>query len=171
MDRVVSPDGLYTVQNLFHLVPAILRHHGPPGSNKCCFYPFDPIWDLAGAMWSEWSVLIAFILFHPCSSLFQPHGTMSHQDPINALFDSLDPVWNLPFCLLDPVWDLPGTTFGHLKWCNVVGMVSPDCMYTVPILFHLVPAILGHPGPSGPNKCCFYPFDPVWDLPGTIFGH
>ena len=67
----------------------------------------------------------------------------------------------------DPVWDLPGTTFGHLGWCNVDRVVSPDGLYTVPTLFHLVPAILGHHGPPGPNKCCFWPFwpslGPPWD--------
>ena len=61
-------------------------------------------------MWSEWSVLIACIPFQSCSTLFQPFlGTMDHLDPINAVFD--------PF---DPVWDLPGTTFWYLGWCNVV---------------------------------------------------
>ena len=86
------------------------------------------------------NVLIACIPSQSCSTLFQPFwGTLDNLDPINAVFD--------PF---DPVWDLPGTTFWYLGWCNVVRMVSPDCLYTVPILFHLVPAIWGHHGPMDP---------------------
>ena len=60
------------------------------------------------------------------------------------------------------VWDLTGTTFWYLGWCNVVRMVSPDCLYTVPILFHLVPAIWGHHGPMDPINAVLGHFWPIW---------
>ena len=130
------------------LIVNTFKYHLPFWGTMDPINAFDPVWDLPGTTfwylgWCNvvrWSVLIACIPFQSCSTLFQPFwGTMDHLNPINAVFD--------PF---DPVWDLPETTFGHLGWCNVVRMVSPDCLYTVPILFHLVPAIWGHHGPMDP---------------------
>ena len=77
---------------------------------------------------------------------------------INAVFD--------PF---DPVWDLPETTFGHLGWCNVVRMVSSDCLYTVPSLFLLIPAPWHHE-PLGPNQYSFWLFGPSLEPPFLPFG-
>ena len=53
---------------------------------------------------------------------------------------------------LGPVLDLLGTQFGHLCWCKVVIVVSPNWLYPVPTLFHLVPTIWGHLGPSEPQN-------------------
>ena len=99
-------------------------------------------WNKIGTVYRQSGLTILTLLHHPKYPNVVTRefwGTLGHLDPKNAVFD--------PF---DPVWDLPGTTFWYLGWCNVVRMVSPDCLYTVPILFHLVPAIWGHHGPMDP---------------------
>ena len=118
----------------------------------------DPVSDLLGTQYGhllgcKGVIVVSPDWSYPVPSLFhlvQPiWGTLGHQSLISAILDHLD-----------PIWDLLGTQYGHLLVCKGVIVVSPDCPYPVPTLFHLVPPLSGPLGPSEPYKCCFGPFGP-----------
>ena len=165
----------YPVPTLFQPFGGTLNHHSPISA---ILDHLDLLWYLLGTQFGhlldcKGSLSGQSRLHIPCSNLIPPWsthfkwvvfgGTMDHQSPLSAILDHLD-----------PVLDLLGIQFGHLLGCKGVVVVSPDCPYPVPTLFHLDAHIWGHLGPSEPHKCYFGPFgphlgpqgDPIWTFIG-----